>query len=92
MTSDKVLNEILDAIDVSAGKQIGTDTTVLDLDANLFELGLTSIGFISMIVEFEQRFEIVFEEDELELSHFNSIEAISKKIDLKLNGERVLSY
>ena len=78
--------DILEAIDVSAGKQLGVDVRTLKPDQNLFDLGLTSIGFISMIVEFEQRYNIVFEEDELDLTEFSTFEAIMAQLERKLAG------
>lgn len=80
------LHDVLDAIDISAGKQIGVDVRVIEPDQNLFDLGLTSIGFISMIVEFEERYDIVFEEDELDLTEFNTLRAIQVRLEKKLNS------
>jgi acyl carrier protein len=78
------INEILDVIAVSAGNEIGTDVSLLDSDQNLFDSGLTSIGFITMIVEFEKRYNIVFDEHELDLANFNTPRAIHFRIKGKM--------
>ncbi len=80
------LQDVLDAIDISAGKQIGVDVRAIEPDQNLFDLGLTSIGFISMIVEFEERYDVVFEEDELDLTEFNTLRVIQMRLEKKLNA------
>ncbi len=71
---------------MSAGKQINADIFTLEPDQNLFDLGLTSIGFISMIVEFEQRYDVVFEEDDLDLTKFSTLAAIQAQLDKKVLG------
>jgi acyl carrier protein len=76
-------DEVLEIVNMSVGKQIGRDSRSLGADENLFDLGLTSIGFISLIVEIEQRFGVVFEEDELDLSNFRSLSAINAEISRK---------
>lgn len=75
---------IREILDVSSGKQIDDSVYELDDEDNLFDLGLTSIGFISMIIEFEDRLDIVFEEEEFELENFNTIAAIQAEIVRKM--------
>lgn len=80
-------DEVLEIIDRSVGKQIGRNSRNLGADENLFDLGLTSIGFISLIVEIEQRFGVVFEEHELDLTSFNTLNAINTEIIRKLTEQ-----
>ena len=83
------MKDILEIIDASVGKQIRKSAYVLLEDENLFDLGLTSIGFISLIVELEEHFGIVFEEDELDLDRFNTIGAIKSELDRKLETKHL---
>jgi acyl carrier protein len=56
----------------------------VELDENLFHLGLDSIKCISLIAEMEEEFDIVFDDGELLFEYFSTIRVISDRIKKKL--------
>jgi acyl carrier protein len=75
---------IIDIVNAAAGKQIGKSIGEIGDDENLFDLGLTSVGFISIIIDLEERFDILFTDEELDLANFNSLARIKAEVRRKL--------
>lgn len=80
MTTQDRLRTLLDE---TVGRQLSTNVRDIDDDTNLFELGLDSIGFINVIMQIEKVFDVVIEQDEMDLEHFNTIRAMATSITSK---------
>lgn len=64
--------KILNVIESIIGKQLYKPFSEIEADVDLFEYGLDSIGFISLIVALEDEYNIYIDEDDLDLDKFNS--------------------
>lgn len=73
--------EIIQIIEKLIGKKIDNIN-----DADLIALGLDSMRSINLVVELEVSFNILFDDDELLLSNFSSIDKIYSKVTQKLGG------
>ena len=58
----------------------------LDPDDNLFDIGLTSLTTVNLMLALEDHFDVEFEEEMLNRSTFESINAISESIEQLLNN------
>lgn len=58
----------------------------LSLDDNLFTAGIQSISSISLLIELENEFNIVYEDEELLLDNFSTIRLIVEKLKQKLSN------
>lgn len=58
----------------------------VNMSDNLFDnLGFDSIKFINLITEIESEFNIIFEDDELDLEKIDTLEKILALVDSKLD-------
>ncbi|KEI98764.1 hypothetical protein N496_03930 [Clostridium botulinum A2B3 87] len=64
--------------------EIESDLSDIDLDQHLIELGLDSIYFIQLIVAFESEFDIQFDEEELDMENFSTINNIINYLNVKI--------
>lgn len=75
-----ILEVVQTELNIDCGKKVYLDT-------NLYELGVDSISFISLVVALESRFNIEFDDDLLSTSEFSTIQSIieyvSQKLDLR---------
>lgn len=58
-------------------KQILTIERDIDIDEDLSELGLHSFASINLLIELENKYDFVFEDEELLLDHFKTIRGIT---------------
>ncbi|MEC2074262.1 acyl carrier protein [Alkalihalophilus marmarensis] len=58
----------------------------IDKSEDLTKIGLDSITSIELIVDLEEEFSIEFDDSELLLSNFETIDLIQKMIEKKANG------
>jgi acyl carrier protein len=75
---------LLTLLNDTIGKQLTKPIHEIDKDENLFQMGLNSIGFISLIIEIEKCFGIHIEQDDLDLENFNTVNKIKNVIDKKV--------
>lgn len=80
------MNNLRMILEEAVGTQLVKSVQDIHPDVSLFELGLNSIGFITMIIAIEKHYGISIDQDELDLDRFNSINAIQRCIDEKLSG------
>ncbi|MCK4258885.1 MAG: acyl carrier protein [Halanaerobiales bacterium] len=63
---------------------IGDPNIELTLDQKIDELGLNSIDFIKFLVFIEQEFDIEFEDEDLELGQYSTLENVIDKVASKV--------
>lgn len=73
----------LELIDKVVGKQLSKEIDKIEEDENLFDIGLNSIGFISIIIEIENQYGVFFEQDDLDLDKFNTLKVIKDELEKK---------
>ena len=81
------MEKLLELLDRTLGGQLDLNIYEIDPNENLFDLGLNSIGFISVIIEIEKAFGIFINQDELDLEQFGTINAIMNYIDKKASSK-----
>lgn len=64
-------------------------TNYLDRDLNLITVGLDSIKTVKLIVELEVMFDIIIEDDELNVNNFSTIQKILDIINSKLSPKAI---
>jgi acyl carrier protein len=64
-------------------------TNYLDRDLNLITAGLDSIKTVKLIVELEVMFDIIIEDDELNVNNFSTIQKILDIINFKLSPKAI---
>lgn len=75
-TESSVINIIKDTLNIS---------TYIDHDTILEEVGVDSIGFMTIIVHLESKFNFVFEEDKLLLSEFRKVSDLIEYVSNNAN-------
>ncbi|ACL75347.1 phosphopantetheine-binding protein [Ruminiclostridium cellulolyticum] len=61
------------------------DIDTVSPDEDLTNIGMNSVSFIQVIVAFEEEFEIQFEEEDLDIEHFRTINSILEFLKTKTN-------
>lgn len=56
----------------------------LSLDSNLNDIGITSIKFIKVVVEIEEKFGFEFDDNMLLATNFNTVKSMMDYIEFKL--------
>lgn len=57
----------------------------IEASASLADLGLGSLAMVSLIIEFEEHFDISYEDNEMLFEHFSTIQKITERIMGKLS-------
>ncbi|ATF15816.1 hypothetical protein A616_28855 [Brevibacillus brevis X23] len=81
---------LVDCIESAIKKEVSEIlnlTEVVDPQQDLRDIGLDSMGTMELIVGLEKLFHINFEDEELLISNFTTIEGIKKLINSKLLSE-----
>lgn len=68
---------------------LGADTPALDDAANLFELGLDSLGVVRFVVDIEAALQIRLSTETLRAEHFERLERLITRIDEQVAQESV---
>lgn len=77
-------NKIIQILEGAVGNQLTKGINELGNEANLFDNGLDSIGFINIIIALENEFDIFIDQDDLELDTFSSIKSIQEYIEARI--------
>ena len=76
-------NDIFVLVSKEIRKHIGSDRSI-EMINNIQEIGLNSIDFIKLLIFIEDKFEFEFNDDELELENYVTIEDVINAIHSKL--------
>lgn len=87
MLADKDLKVLRNDIKDIILKNIDSEITLKDFDENkrLVELGINSISLIKIVVNLEEKFDFVFDEDNLTLEKFPNLLSLVEYIKQKLS-------
>ncbi len=85
MSLDTQVNGMASQI-VSCVKEILQTEEPISRDTDLFLLGLDSITAVDLIVNLESMFGIAFEDDELIVENFSTVEKIMAHVSAKAGG------
>lgn len=77
---------IVKILDETVGNQLSKSAFDLDPNADLFDYGLDSIGFINIIIALENEFNIFIDQDDLDLAQFSTINNIQQYISDKTSS------
>lgn len=80
---------IMSVLDKTVGSQLAKRVNELGLEANLFEYGMDSIGFINVIIGIEIEFDIFIDQDDLDLDTFSTINGIKEYVENRLKEKRI---
>ncbi|MCP1311562.1 acyl carrier protein [Paenibacillus tyrfis] len=59
-----------------------------DLDQELGQLGLDSMKSVALVIDLEEQFDIIFEDEELLVENFSSLQKIIEIVECKLTGAK----
>ena len=81
-------NKIFDGVKETILGQIeGLDGTEISADSQLKDFNVNSISFIKIVVALEAKFDIQFEDDDLDASKFETVEDIVKYVEQEMNKQ-----
>lgn len=63
---------------------------VIKLDENLINRGLDSMGFIQLIVNIENKFELELDSDDLIFEYFDTLQKIIEYVENQMNSQTEL--
>ncbi|MEE0930050.1 MAG: phosphopantetheine-binding protein, partial [Acutalibacteraceae bacterium] len=66
------------------GNQLSTNIYEIDENADFFDNGLDSVGFINVIIALENEYDIFIDQDELDLKQFSTVKNIREFIESKI--------
>ncbi|WP_370749227.1 phosphopantetheine-binding protein [Eubacterium sp.] len=75
---------IIKVLDETVGSQLTKGVNEIGLEANLFDYGLDSIGFINIIIGIENEFDIFIDQDDLDIDTFSTIKDIINYLKKRL--------
>ena len=75
---------IIKVLDETVGRQLTKGVNEIGLEANLFDYGLDSIGFINIIIGIENEFDIFIDQDDLDIDTFSTIKDIINYLKKRL--------
>lgn len=79
-------NKIFDGVkEAILGQVEGLDGTAISADSQLKDFNVNSISFIKIVVALEAKFDIQFEDDDLDASKFETVEDIVKYVEQEMN-------
>lgn len=81
MNMEDKLIRILDEV---VGSQLLKGLDELGVNANLFDNGLDSIGFINIIIALENEYDILIDQDDLDLERFSTVKSIKEYVESRL--------
>lgn len=76
--------KLLKILDEAIGNQLSKSVYEIDENADFFDNGLDSIGFINVIIALETEYDIFIDQDELELKQFSTVKNIREFIESKI--------
>lgn len=76
--------KLLKILDEAIGNQLSTSVYEIDENADFFDNGLDSIGFINVIIALENEYDIFIDQDELDLKQFSTVKNIREFIESKI--------
>jgi acyl carrier protein len=74
---------LLDKVSKRVQESVGLNRMIL-VDEDLRSLGLDSMKSVTLIIDLEECFDIVFEDDELLFENFSTIQKIANRVSGKL--------
>lgn len=80
------LKKLIDIIDHSVGSKLKKNISDFALDESMLDEGLDSIGFITMIIDIEEAYDIFIDDDGLMFENLSTIGDIKKYIESKLES------
>lgn len=78
-----IIDEVIKIIDEEIAEDLNLSAYAIPLDDELFQYGIDSLNIMKVILGIEEKFDIVYDDDELNIEDFASIEAICKTIEKK---------
>ncbi len=79
-----IKDELLVIIDNEIGDDLNSSVYDIPLDDELFQYGIDSLNIMKVILGIEEKYDIVYEDDELNIENFITINAICQTIEEKL--------
>lgn len=76
--------KLLKILDEAIGNQLSTNIYEIDENADFFDNGLDSVGFINVIIALENEYDIFIDQDELDLKQFSTVKNIREFIESKI--------
>ena len=73
-------------LDETIGNQLSENIYDLNPNADFFDYGLDSIGFINIVIALENEYDIFIDQDDLDLKQFSTINNIKQYISNKTSA------
>lgn len=77
-------DKLIKILDQAVGSQLSKGLVELGEDADLFDNGLDSVGFINIIIALENEYDIFIDQDDLELDKFSTVKNIRAYIESRM--------
>lgn len=77
-------DKLIKILDQAVGSQLSKGLLELGEEANLFDNGLDSVGFINIIIALENEYDIFIDQDDLELDKFSTVKNIRAYIESRM--------
>jgi len=77
-------DKLIEILDQAVGSQLSKGLLELGEEANLFDNGLDSVGFINIVIALENEYDIFIDQDDLELDKFSTVKNIRAYIQSRM--------
>lgn len=82
-----IKDELLVIIDNEIGDDLNTSIYDIPLDDELFQYGIDSLNIMKVILGIEEKYDVVYDDEELNIENFMTISAICDTVEEKLGIE-----
>lgn len=82
-----IKDELLVIIDNEIGDDLNTSIYDIPLNDELFQYGIDSLNIMKVILGIEEKYDVVYDDEELNIENFMTISAICHTVEEKLGIE-----
>ena len=82
-----IKDELLVIIDNEIGDDLNTSIYDIPLNDELFQYGIDSLNIMKVILGIEEKYDVVYDDEELNIENFMTISAICHTVEEKLGNE-----
>ncbi len=76
--------KIRNVINEKIGDELFKNINEVENDENLFNIGLDSLNIVKLIIEIENKFDIIFDDEEIATTNWKNINSIESMIKNKI--------